>query len=284
MNRKKNSWLSPQLLGIFFVILALILMLLFVPNETRNPSSTLTKIIHKPVAAIQSIRNWFKHTIKNISDNLHAKAELDMLREKFEKVQKENVELRYKLRRHEAYRVAQKLQPEEKFATEPAIVCFRDNRMVNTMIINKGTEAGLTVNLAVMTNSGLVGRTYRLTPHAARVQLIKDPASAIPVYIEGTTFEGILRGTEEGDYLLITDQYLLDMGDETRTPEPGQAVFTSGTGNVFERDLLTGYIADATSEEGLLVSPAVDFKDVQSVYVILNTPLQKEILSLLSED
>ncbi len=284
LNRKKNNWLSPQLLGSTFIIVALMLMLIFAPHEEEQPADYVSSIISKPVSAIYSVRNFVRGTINNLVENFHAKAELDAVREKLEKVQKENIELQYKLRQHENYREALNLPREEPYITVPSVVCRRDNRLTNALIINKGIESGLSINQAVMTSTGLVGRTYRLRDHVAWVQLLTDPGCTIPVYVKETPYEGLLRGTEDSEHLLLTDLYLTEMGEETQTPEPGQAVFTSGAGKVFERGLLAGYITSATNEEGYSVVPAVDFNTIKAVFVIKSTAIQQEIVSLLPEE
>ncbi|RJP32810.1 MAG: rod shape-determining protein MreC [Candidatus Omnitrophota bacterium] len=284
LRRKKTSWLTPQLLGVLFVILSLALMLVFAPEKEEYPTDFLSRAMNNPIAAIQSIRNMTHTFIRNMADNFHAKAELQTLRIEMEKIQNENVELHYKLRQLENFREALNLPRTESYRTVPAIVCRRDNRMTNSFVIDRGTEAGLSINQAVMCTTGMVGRTYRLRPHAAWVQLLTDPGCTIPVYVKDTPYEGILRGREDRQGLVLTDQYLKEMGDETRTPEPGQAVFTSGVDKVFQRDLLAGYITSGANEEGLSVIPAVDFDAVKAVYVILNTVVQEEMLSLLIEE
>ena len=137
--------------------------------------------------------------------------------------------------------------------------------------------------MPVWTVQGLIGRTIRMKEHASRVMPLTDPGSAVGCYVEGTSYEGVVCGMEEGKQLLLQEQHLIGGGDEKLFPQPGQAVFTSGQGLVFPRDLLVGYISDATSEEGLVVEPAVDFESVKSVLIITTTFLEDEMLSLLTD-
>ncbi len=63
-----------------------------------------------------------------------------------------------------------KIPPDEDFPAITALVSLRDNRMTNSLIINRGTENGITINRPVLAKKALIGRTYKLTKHCARIQ------------------------------------------------------------------------------------------------------------------
>ncbi len=216
-------------------------------------------------------------------DNFRAKKELEEARELIAKQNEELTELRYKLRRFESYKAAENM-PDEDYPTVKAIVLNRDNRLTDTLIINRGTRDGLDVNLPVWTTEGLIGRTYKVSGHFSRIQPITDPGSAVGVWVEGTPYEGILRGTEDGNQLVLTDQHLVSSGSELLVPEPGMRVMTSSRGLVFPENILCGTITDATTEEGMVVETAADINSVQAVYVLANTAMKEEILSLATEE
>ncbi len=280
--RKKHSWLSPKTLGAGLMLLSVWLMLYFIRDERSVSSSPLARVILAPASLLQNAHDYGWDLAASLLDNVRAKKELDSLREDMARLQQENLELRYQLRRHEAYRDALDLPREDAVPSLAAIVLFRDNRMALSLIINRGAQDGLEVNLPVWTREGLVGRTHKITRNHARVQPLTDPRCAIGVYVEDSSYEGILRGAEEGGHLLLTDLHLVSPGGEMMRPQPGQRVFTSGTGFVFPRNLLAGIVADATSDKGYVVTPAVDVQSVKSVLVLLNTKLREDILPLVT--
>ncbi|HOJ60739.1 MAG TPA: rod shape-determining protein MreC [bacterium] len=280
--RKKQPWLSPKTLGTGLLLLSTGLMLYFIGEERTLSSSPLSRALLVPAAFLQNAHDSGWRLAVSVLDNFRAKQELDTLREEMARLQQENLELRYQLRRHEAYRDALGLPREEMVPSVAAIVLFRDNRMALSLIINRGAQDGLQVNLPVWTRDGLVGRTHKITRHHARVQPLTDPRCAIGVYVEDSSYEGILRGSEEGGHLLLTDLHLVSPGGEMMRPQPGQRVFTSGTGLVFPRNLLAGFVSDATSDKGYVVRPAVDVHSVKSVLILLNTPLREDVLPLIT--
>lgn len=283
--KKKFVLLSPKTLGIGLILISLSLLLFWKAEEPKPFSSPITRCLYAPVSAIQSIRNFCTGIVRNIQDSFQAKTKLVEVQKKLEQLQLENQELRYKLRKHDLYREAFELPREEGMPVVTAIVLMRDNRMTQSLIINRGTMDGLDMNMPVLTNEGLLGRTtQKMTLHAAQVQPITDPRSAVGVYIQGTPYEGILRGSEDGSHMLLTDRFFSGPGDETLFPKPGDKVFTSGHGRTFPKDILAGIISDATSEEGQVVDPVAPISAAKAVMVLTQTQLQQETASLLSED
>jgi len=281
--RPKTNWLSPRTLGLGFMILSLGLMLFLAYNPAFRSSFTYSRLLLMPSAAIQSARNFFTALGRNVMDNYRAKSELSSLRDEMETLRAENAVLRFTLRRHEAYVEALHFPKDESFTAIPAVVLGRDERISLTLFINRGAKDGLIVNLPVRTPIGLVGRTCRIDRDVSLVQSLTDPGSAIGVYVKDTSYEGVLKGTDDGKKALLTDLQLIGSGDESLLPKPGQAVYTSGAGLVFPRDLPAGYISHATSPGGYLVEPAVDFKTVQAVQVIKSSYSQEEALPLITD-
>ncbi len=284
--RKKIQFLSPKTLGWGLLITSLVFLLFWGVDDTNVSSSPLSRFIHTPVSAIYSLRHFCVVLFSGFQDNFDAKNKLSQLRRENEELRQENQELRYKLRRHEHYREAFELPQEEGMPVVVAIVVLPDDRMTQSLIINRGADDGLDINMPVLTSEGLVGRTtLKMTPHAAQVMPITDPRSGVGVYIAGTPYEGILRGAEDGKQLLLTDLQS-GAGDESIRPKPGDKVLTSGHGRVFPRDIMVGIISDATTstDNALVVNPAVNIQSVKAVMVMTRTQLQDEMLSLLSEE
>src|SRR5256885_10737135 len=65
---------------------------------------------------------------------------------------------------------------------------------VRTVMINAGSQAGLARGQAVITGDGLVGRLTEVGSRAARVLLITDLNSRIPVRVEGSRTSAVLAG------------------------------------------------------------------------------------------
>ncbi len=283
--KKRSNWVSPKTLGFFFILLSLLCMMMFAMDEEGVNSSPFLRFLYTPAAILHGGKNYVQNTFHDFMENFHAKKELDALQEEMKQMRLELVELRYKLRNYEAYRKALLFTPEEEFPAIVAIVVGYQERMNRSLVINRGKKHGVSVNMPVYTDKGLIGRTILLSEHFSKVQPITDAGSAVGVFVEGTPYKGILRGTEDNDTMLLTDLHLDFTGDVVRKPQAGMAVFTLGKGPVFPMKMLAGYVTDATTEEDeVVVEPAVDIESVDSVLVMTSTRLKKEMLSLLSEE
>ena len=66
----------------------------------------------------------------------------------------------------------------------------------NTFTIDKGSEEGMAVNMAVVVPSGVVGFITDVYPHSARVQTILDPRSAVGILVQRpeSRLSGVVKG------------------------------------------------------------------------------------------
>ena len=131
---------------------------------------------------------------------------------------------------------------------------------VRTVMINAGTDGGLARGQAAITGDGLVGRLTEVGSRAARVLLITDLNSRIPVRIEGSRTSAVLAGdnSERPRLLYIPAPDGVKIGDR---------VVTSGEGGVFPPDLPVGVVS-ATGGSGPRVEPYVELSQLSYVMVV----------------
>jgi len=146
-----------------------------------------------------------------------------------------------------------------------------------TVDIDAGQERGIGTQLAVLSNEGLVGKIDRIYDGQNRssVLLLTDEKCQVSAKVEGSPEVGILsgqRGRFDGNggspllrlRFLSTDAML----------RPGQRVFTTGRGGIFQPNILLGTI-DSVQKGALdseaLVRPSVNFADLSTVFVVLST-------------
>lgn len=158
----------------------------------------------------------------------------------------------------------------QEIDTLPARVIAEDaSSWFRTIMIDKGSEHGVTEGMPVVVAEGVVGRVVRSSPRFARVLLITDASSAVASLLQENRARGVCRG--QGD-LLIFDFVLRQ--EEVAVND---RVVTSGMGDVFPKGLVIGHIKSVDSEEyGLFqtieVKPAVDFSHLEEVLVLLRSP------------
>ncbi len=123
--------------------------------------------------------------------------------------------------------------------------------------------------MPVVTFEGLVGQITEVVGNYSDVLLTVDRKSQVPVVVQRSGAQGILRGSGELDRYSCDVEYLL-RSDEVRE---GDQLFTSGAGGKFPEGLLAGRIVSVTREnlglfQKVTVEPAVNFSRLKEVFVI----------------
>jgi rod shape-determining protein MreC len=131
---------------------------------------------------------------------------------------------------------------------------------VRTVMIDAGTEQQVARGEAAITGEGLVGRLTEVGTRAARVLLITDLNSRIPVTIDDTKVNAILAGDNSERPRLI----YLSQADGVKV---GDRVVTSGEGGVFPPGLPVGVVA-AIDAMGPRIEPFVELSQLGYVMVV----------------
>lgn len=124
--------------------------------------------------------------------------------------------------------------PKATFVTA-RVVMDQDQAYLRTALIAAGSSNGVTAGQAVIDGDALIGRVLETSSHVARLMLVTDASSRIPVMIEQTGLRAILAGTNEDEPEL---QYVPDDADL----KDGARVVTSGHGGIFPPYLPVGVV------------------------------------------
>lgn len=106
-------------------------------------------------------------------------------------------------------------------------------------LIGGGYRHGVRTGQPVRTPSGLIGRTVEVGRNAARVMLVTDASSRVPVRVVRTGLPALVAGTN--DPLLTVDL----SGPTSNTVEVGDRLITSGDGGLFAPGILVGTVVEA---------------------------------------
>jgi rod shape-determining protein MreC len=135
----------------------------------------------------------------------------------------------------------------------------------NCIFIGKGSDAGLTSDLAVITPEGVVGKTIAVYSHSAQVLMLTDPSSGVGVMLEKTRIQGVLKG--DGQNLCLI-RYIMN----EEPVSPGETVLTSGLDQIYPKGLRVGTVV-ATSAGNIYknveVKPAAELSRLETVLVVL---------------
>lgn len=140
------------------------------------------------------------------------------------------------------------------------IVADTGGAFVHSMILNAGVNAGVGKGQAVVTGDGLLGRVASVGNLSARLLLITDLNSRIPVVVESTRVRAIMAGNN-------TDRPRLIHLPTGAVMSRGDRVVTSGHGGAFPPGLPIG-IVSSVSDGGIEVQPFVNRDQVEYVRVL----------------
>lgn len=131
---------------------------------------------------------------------------------------------------------------------------------VRSILVNAGAREGVAKGNAALSGKGLLGRVAEVGERSARVLLINDLNSRIPVVVERSRERAILAGDNSVTPRLL---YL----PPTTDIKVGDRIVTSGHGGVFPVGLPVG-IVNAISEEGVRVVPYADATNIEYVRLL----------------
>lgn len=114
-----------------------------------------------------------------------------------------------------------------------------------TLVANAGSDHGVRVGYIAINENGLVGRVVSVGNRSARVLMLDDYNSRIPVLGEGSRVRAVLAGQATSPPELITQPYQLNaprlefvVGAENL--REGERVITSGDGGLYPRGIVVG--------------------------------------------
>ncbi len=129
----------------------------------------------------------------------------------------------------------------------------------NMLIVNAGTNDGVRKGQAVTSDRGIIGRISEVSNRSARVLLLTDINSRIPVLIENNRTRAIMTGTNTSRTKLIH----LPPGARVT---PSDRIITSGHGGAFPSGLPVGIVA-SVSDGGIEVQLFADYAKLEFVRI-----------------
>ncbi len=138
-----------------------------------------------------------------------------------------------------------------------------------TITINKGGIDGVRRGMVVVAAAGLVGHVISTSRDVSKVLLITDYNSSVDAICQASRARGIVQG-KKGD---LCDLNYVSRRDNV---SPGERVITSGLGGRFPKGLIVGTVTRVEKKpygvfQEVEVTPAVDFRRVEEVFVILDS-------------
>ncbi len=149
------------------------------------------------------------------------------------------------------------------------VIGWDSSGLFKSIIIDKGEDDGLKLNMPVVNSEGVVGRVVSVSPNYAQALLITDQNSAVDGLVQGSRGRGMLKG--DG-----SSECFFDYVIKTHDINTGDTIVTSGLGRIFPKGLYLGIVKRINDSPNKLfkdvrVIPAVDFSKLEEVLIILRS-------------
>jgi rod shape-determining protein MreC len=143
------------------------------------------------------------------------------------------------------------VEDEHPTAVTARVVADAGGPFVQTVIVNAGADQGVAKGMAAVNERGLVGRVIEVGRRSARILLLTDFNSRVPVMVEPSRDQAILAGdnSREPGLVFLPLNPRLSVGDR---------VVTSGRGGVLPPGLAVGVVSQI-GEQKVAVAPLVDW-------------------------
>ena len=277
VKREKEKFKMPSkyVLLILTVLCVVMMAVTFFVDYMGGPLSKVSGYIVVPFQeGISTVGTYLSDKTEEWKNLKNAYAENEELKAQIEELTEENT--KYKQDHFELEDLRKLLELDDIYDEYEKVTCriiAKDtSNFYSVFLINKGSDDGITVNMNVIADGGLVGRVTKVGNNWARVLSIIDDSSYVSAMVLSTGDNLILSGSLD-TYLeeKISFSQLLDSDDLVAV---GDKIVTSNISDKYLPGILIGYISELNinpnnlSKSGTL-TPVVDFEHLSVVSVIL---------------
>ena len=262
------------------LLVSLLVTSLFLVTLDLRGVSLVTSLRNVTQSVLAPFQSLGSSILNPIGDFFGGFSNLRNSSSRIEELEKENEELRAKAILNENIAAELKqlkgvldLAGKGRYKTVSARVISKGGTATisESIVIDQGSQAGITRDMTVISESGLVGVVKSTTATTSVVMLMSDPAFRIGVRVAGTQFMGILSGEGEGRYFV----QMLSAAGEIKYEDSLLARGSSGD-KPFVPGVPVGRVISVENRVGQLtararVEPYVKFDSLGVVSVVLKS-------------
>ena len=270
-NKKLIGWVLGGIVTLLLITFSLTVGSNIVSQGVNDVTNILGRMLAYPANSV----NDFMESISNLTNTYQ---ENQTLKQKVETIYELEVQLNDLKKDNEKMKEALKLRDtlNEYSLINATVIARNPDTWRDIVTINKGANDGLTPQMSVMSDNGLVGKVLDVNPTSARVALLSNNDNTlvrVAAMIQGEkeSIYGTLTGFDHEKNILIMSQI-----QATQEIKVGDKVVTSGLGGVSPSSLYIGTVEEVAMDRfGLYkevrIKPAADTNDVRYVTVVKRT-------------
>ena len=278
--KKERGARTSKIRRVLFTILVLILVattVYFLVVRNSGHISILENGIGSLLTPVQNAVSTAASNVKTFFTNWHSYGALE---DAYDELSMENEQLKLELVNAE-----EALQENERLKTQLdardtyesldpiyAKVIARDaGPWFKTFSLNRGSNHGVSVGMAVVNGDGLIGRVTEVGLNYSKVITIIDTRSAVACLLQRTRDNGVMRGQiSDSDSSAECYVYYLP---NVNSISPGDVVVTSGQDSLYPKGIKIGTVTALSLDAGTegsyaVVTPSVDFQRIEEVFIL----------------
>lgn len=262
----------------FLIILVILLIALAIFTSSHSNKLTVIEgVVGEVVTPIQGVMYRTATIVSDYFQSIGERRQLvgdyETLKDRVAQLEQQQLEMDEKVRENERLTalLGFKKEHEEFILTGVRITGKNPGNWFNVITINKGTNQGIKVNMAVVNDKGLIGRVIDVGGNWSKVRAIIDGQSSVSGIIERTRDNGTVKGNnsitfENGLCRMIH----LPLDSDIVI---GDKVITSGLGEIFPKGIYIGEVVEVIYEKRdlfktAMIQPGADFLRLEEVLVI----------------
>ena len=263
---KKSTQQKFSLLTLLVISVSIIILSSFDFRIIRYLKVGINEAVYRSSFIVSIPENFLKNTFIDITDYTNFfqdykknRKELEALKSNYvlsEIIESENKELKELINDYAS--------SSDKILAK--IIVDHDSPFLKSIIINKGSKDNIKIGTNIYDQSYLVGRVIEVNYKTARVLLLSDLNSNVPVTIAPQNIQAIITGSGDsyGQIKYIKDSILDQLTEKS-------IVYTSGSGEIFKSGTPIGSLKikknNIEDKKEFLVEFYSDFSQLKYVFV-----------------
>lgn len=267
------SFLKKRYLKISVIVIVLLATLIALSKIGDNPVQSALNSVMSPIfAAAEKIVTPARKFIYRVKNANSYEAEIEELKKQVNALKTEN-------RSREEYIVENRRLKEllslkdgmsESRTITARVISYEPDSWYDTFMINKGENAGISKDNAVITGLGVVGKITEVGKNWAKVSTLINISNSVGVKLSRTGDIGVVSGDA---FLAENKKCRLEYLSNDKKLINGDILLTSGLGGIYPSDLSVGKVTEIHADsagnlEYAVVEPSVDFSSLYEVLVI----------------
>lgn len=205
-------------------------------STVAKPLTLAGNLLFKPLSSVSTIAHNLGASQTTLTELENQNAQLSSQLAALEEYKLENTRLNKLLDIKNAYNLK---------STAARVIGSQLDAWERIIVIDKGSNSGIGLNMAVMDAFGLMGQVIEVGPTSAKVRLINDEHSGVSAIIQSTRVPGVVVGNVDGS---LTLNYI----PTTEQVNEGDMVVTSGMGGIFPKGIVIGRVKSVQKDSAAL--------------------------------